>query len=57
MAASRNGHLEVVKYLVEKCHANVEAKDNDGCTPLRFALRHDHLGVVEYLKMAKLGRL
>ena len=26
--ASWEGHLDVVKYLVEQCHANVEAKDN-----------------------------
>ena len=49
IAASEEGHLEVVKYLVEQCHANVEAKDNDGYTPLIRASENGHLEVVKYL--------
>ena len=25
---------EIIKYLIEQCHANVEEKDNEGKTPL-----------------------
>jgi hypothetical protein len=36
-SASETGKIEVVKYLIEQCRANVEAKDNDGRTPLYYA--------------------
>jgi len=29
--ASKDRHLELVKYLVEECHCNPETKDYDGC--------------------------
>ena len=32
--ASQNDHHEVVKYLHEQCHDDVETKDKDGCTPI-----------------------
>ena len=35
----RNGHLTVVQYLVEKCSADVNVKDNHGRTPLHDAYR------------------
>ena len=35
----RKGHLTVVQYLVEKCFADVNLKDNNGCTPLHDACR------------------
>jgi ankyrin repeat protein len=44
-----NGHLEVVKYLYEECHANVEAKDNDGYTPIICASINGYLEIVKYL--------
>ena len=28
--ASEKGHLDIVKYLVEECHSNVEAMTNSG---------------------------
>ena len=34
ICASHQGHLTTVKFLVEEGHANVEAKRNDGSTPL-----------------------
>ena len=46
---SKEGHLDIVKYLVEECHANIEAKDNDGCTPLHRASDYEHLDIVKYL--------
>ena len=47
-AASR-GHLEVVKYLLEKGGAEVNEKTNDGWTTLHYAARYGHLEVVKYL--------
>ena len=43
--ASANGHLEVVKYLVEM-GANFRVEDEE---PVRFASFYDHLEVVKYL--------
>ena len=48
-SAARDGKLTSVQYLVEQCHANVEAKDNDGCTPIIYASENGHLEVVKYL--------
>ena len=48
-SASFNGHLYVVKYLHEECHADVETKDNNGWTPINIASRYGHLEVVKYL--------
>ena len=40
----------IVKYLVEQCHANVEAKDIwNKYTPLIYASNEGHLEVVRYL--------
>ena len=35
----RNGHLTVVQYLLEKCSAGVNLKDNEGGIPLHDACR------------------
>ena len=47
--ASCEGHLEVVKYLVEK-GADLEAKDNEGWTALMLASYYDRLEIVKVLK-------
>ena len=47
--ASDNGHLEIVKYLVEICCADSEAKSNGGWTALHFASYSGHLEIVRYL--------
>ena len=47
--ASQNGRLDVVKYLVEQCQANVEAKNNNLSTPLQLASTYGHLPIVQYL--------
>ena len=58
MWASREGHLEVVKVLVESSKGglfsffkkgNINDKDNDGWTALIWASRKGHLEVVKYL--------
>ncbi|MFP3025899.1 MAG: ankyrin repeat domain-containing protein [Wolbachia sp.] len=46
--AAERGHLDIVKYLVDK-EANVDAQDNDGCTPLHIAAQNSHFDIVEYL--------
>ena len=43
------GYLDIVKYLVEECHFDVEAKDISGRTPLHIALENGHLDIVKYL--------
>ena len=47
--AAEEGKLSSVQYLVEQCHANVEAKDEDGNTPIIWASEKGHLEVVKYL--------
>ena len=46
--AIQNGHLDIVKYLIEQ-KADIEAKDNSGCTALMLARGDD---IVEYLTIA-----
>jgi len=47
--ASGYGHLEIVKYLIEKHNANVEAKNNCGENPLIYASLNGPLEIVKYL--------
>ena len=44
--AARNGHLEVVKYLVEDCDADVHAYDDHA---VRWSAERGHLEIVKYL--------
>ena len=48
MLASSEGHLEIVKLLIEK-GADVNVKNEDGKTALTLASRYGHLEVVKYL--------
>jgi hypothetical protein len=47
--AAENGHLDVVKYLVEEKGADGKAADKNGNTPLHWAARYDHWDVVKHL--------
>ena len=55
--AGRNGHVEVVKYLIEHCHAEIEQVGSvtfdgetiEGAPPLWCAAAAGHLGIVKYL--------
>ena len=48
--ACENGRLELVKYLIENHHVNLEVKDNNHeYTPLLIACKNNHLPVVRYL--------
>ncbi|KAG6974038.1 hypothetical protein JG688_00003251 [Phytophthora aleatoria] len=49
MRAAENGRIEIVQYLVEKCDADVDVKDNDGNTALMKAAENGKLEVVQYL--------
>ena len=49
ISSSSNGDLGSVKHLIEKCHEDVEAKDNGGRTPIIRASYNGHLEVVKYL--------
>ena len=44
-----NGHKQVVKYLHEQCHVDVETKDDFERTPIYIASCYGHLEVVKYL--------
>ena len=48
--ASSEGHLDVVKYLVEVKNANVNPCDRWGGSPLDDAHRHRHAQVAKYLR-------
>jgi glutaminase len=50
--ASEEGHLEVVKYLIEK-GASVNCVDRWGSTPLRGAISHLHQEVAAFLRQHK----
>ena len=49
--AARNGHLDVIKTLIE-AGANVNKSNSDGWTPLNLAARYGHIDIVEALKTA-----
>ena len=57
IASCRNGHLPVVVYLVESCHADIEqvgtvefdGESIEGAPPLWCASAAGHLEIVEYL--------
>ena len=42
-------NLDIVKYLIEQCHASLEAKDNDGWTPFQYAAEYGSVDIFKYL--------
>ena len=50
--ASKNGHLEIVKYLLAK-GANKDKKTSDGKTPLDFAKEKNHKKIISILSNGK----
>jgi len=49
--ACSNGHLNIVKYLIENCNIkNINLKDRWNGTPLDDAIREKHDNIVSYLK-------
>jgi ankyrin repeat protein len=49
LTASRNRHLDIVRYLVEK-GANIESENDNGQTPLLVAKQKEHFDIVKYLE-------
>lgn len=47
--AAKGGHLELVKYLIEELHCDVNSKSGSNNTPLVFAAYQKHLNVMHYL--------
>eukprot|EP00736_Rhodelphis_marinus_P007549 Rmarinus@m.19878 len=47
--AAREGHLDLVKFLVEENGADHDKEDMNGWTPVHAACRGGHLDVVQYL--------
>jgi ankyrin repeat protein len=49
--SSKHGYLDIVKYLVEECNANIQGHDDDYLDdrPLCISIEHDHFEVVKYL--------
>ena len=47
--AARNGHLDVVKFLVETLNCTVDSRGSCNMTPLQWALFNGHYHVVRYL--------
>ena len=48
--SSKNGHLEMVKFLVEN-GANTSRRTGEGKTPKELAKEETHEDIVEYLNM------
>ena len=49
MSAAADGHLEIVKFLVQNFSGTENAQNNDGFTPLHFAAYNLNLNVVKFL--------
>ncbi len=47
--AAANGHLDIVKFLLEGNLCRVNAKSNDGSTPIHLAMTENKIDVVQYL--------
>ena len=47
-AASQNGHVDTVRFLVE-LGADPTAQDKDRCTPLHLASKNGHAEIVQFL--------
>ena len=47
-----NSYHDIVTYLYEKYHANVEARGNEGNAPINTALSRCYLGIDEYINEA-----
>ena len=50
--ASANGHLEIVKILLEQ-GASAAAKDRNGRTPMDFAFENGHIEIVQQFSLKK----
>jgi len=44
-----SGNVDIVKFLIESCHASISQKNKIGCSPLWIACGYGHAHIVEYL--------
>lgn len=51
------GRYEIVRYLVERCHASLRARDSGGNTPVQLAIIHDEEQIRDYLNQRLSQRL
>ena len=49
LQAIKQCNIEVAKYLIKDCNANVETKDSNGRTPIYFASQAGFLEIIKYL--------
>jgi len=45
--ASREGHMDVVRFLVEQLKFDVSCTDEDGTLPLHLACQQGHMEIVQ----------
>jgi ankyrin repeat protein len=57
VSAAARGHLQVVKYLVEKAGADVRWADSDGKTAVIVAGEEGHVDIVEYLRKRQVNTI
>jgi ankyrin repeat protein len=44
-----SGHLDIAKFLIEDCHANIGVQNKIGCSVFWIACGYDHGHIVEYM--------
>jgi ankyrin repeat protein len=50
--ACGEGHLDVARFLIEKCNADLDSRNNDGLTPIMCAVQQGHKNVASVLLAA-----
>ena len=46
--ATTNNHIEIIQYLIETCHVNVDTKDSEWCSSILHASHDGNLELVKY---------
>uniref|UniRef100_A0A7R9ZJE4 Uncharacterized protein n=1 Tax=Craspedostauros australis TaxID=1486917 RepID=A0A7R9ZJE4_9STRA len=44
-----SGHMDVVRYLIEECHSDIDQQNGLGCSPTWLAAGYDRCEVLQYL--------
>lgn len=47
--AAKNGHMDIVEYLIQQQGLDADEQDNEGKTPLHYAVLEDHEEIVNFL--------
>ena len=48
-----HGHIELIKYLIKRCHLDIDKKDENGKTPLTIAEECNHERIIKNFKRIK----